>query len=367
MKKIFAGMLAGMLVMTAGCGKKEEDTGQKKEEIIAAVTGEMVFAGNWTDTETDDLRMMFQETAENEYDIICYWGKTASEADSWEMHGVYDPASGMLVYENGSYAYLKMNPDGNETRQDETAVSGFIGKQNEEEFTWMDDKLEKPRTMRREAGENIPVIRLAEGPYVMENVSKVFLDDEDRSRFERAVRGQIGVGFTPVQLAARQVVNGMNYAYLAFATYDLGIPRSTYVIVQIHEDPAGEPELTGTEFLDVNDLHMSEETEYERLCGGWEIADNEADGILDHAADDVFAEAVSGYDGEAGNLVPVALLGTDTENDSVSYRLLVRAATEKSWPDKLLYVFEVRNEDGACTVADAGPLDLPRYLNSGEQ
>ncbi len=363
MKKVFAGLLAGMLVMTAGCGKEEENTSEKKEEIIAAVTGDMVFAGNWADAEDDDLRMIFEETAENEYDIICYWGKTASEADSWKMHGAYDPASGMLLYENGSYAYLKMTPEGNETRQDETAVSGYIGKRSEDEFTWMDDKLERPRTMRRDPAEYIPVIQLAEGPYMMENINKVYLSDEDRTRFEEAVRGQIGAGYTPVQLLATQVVSGMNYAYLAYAVYDLGIPKETYVIVRVYEDLNGNIEVAGTEFLDVNDLRLSAETEYEKLCGGWQIADNEEDGILGHDADDVFREAANSYNGEAGNLVPIALLGTNVENDRVSYRLLVRATTEQAWPDKLLYVFEIEKAGDVCTVTSAAPLDLTRYMN----
>ena len=365
MKKLFVGILAGILVLGTGCSKKPENE-KTPEEMPESYTGEMDFAGNWVDTEDENLTMIITGTGENEYDMIAYLGKTASEAGSWQMHGTYDPSSGTLTYEGGSYCLLKMNPDGKETREDETAVSGSLIVKNETEFLWQDEKLDSERTMTRDPDSLIPVIKLAEGPYVMDNISKTALSEEDKTRFEQAVRGEIGVGYTPVQLLARQIVNGTNYAYLAWGLFDLGIPKSTWVIVKVYEDLQGNAELQSESFLDVNDLHTGTETE--KLLGGWEICDNEEDGILNDEADDVFRKALDeGYDGDVGQIVNIALLGTDAENDSVFYRFLVRGTTEEKYPDKQLYVLEIEQAGEACTVKDVSQLDLVYYLEEPAQ
>ncbi len=366
MKKLFAGVLAGILVLTAGCAKKTDSVPNPDEIIndtINSISGDMYFEGTWTDEEDNNLTMIFTETAENEYDIIVTWGKTDKEADQWNLHGKYDPASGMLKYEDGKYVHLKMNPDGNETQEDETAVSGSMDKIDDMKFIWHDSKIEKERTMIKDAV--TPTIRLAEGPYVMENISKVVLSDEDKERFETAVRGQIAVLYTPIQVVATQLVNGTNYEYLAFATFDMGIPKSTYMLMTVYEDRDGNAELGTGNFLDANDIHTTDEIDFQKLIGGWKITDNEEDGILNHEVDDVFFKALNGnYNGEVGNIVTVALLGTAVENDKTTYRILARGTTEAIAPEKMLYVFEVEQAGDECTVTDVKALDFLSYLEN---
>ena len=364
MKKLFAGILAGTLMLTAGCASKPaQDPEEIVNDTINSISGEMYFDGTWTDAEDENLTMICTETAENEYDIIVTWGKTDKEADQWTMHGTYDPASGMLKYENGKYVHLKMNPDGNETQEDETTVSGSMDKMGDMECIWHDSKVESARTMKKTG--TIPTIKLAEGPYVMENISRVALSEEEKTRFETAVRGEIGVLYTPIQVVASQVVNGTNYEYLAFGTYDLGIPKSTYVLATVYEDLDGNAELGTVNFLDANDLHTSEEADYTKLVGGWKIIENGADGLLNHEVDDVFFKALNGdYNGEVGNIVTIALLGTDVENDKTSYRILARGTTEAIYPEKMLYVFDVEQSGDTCTVTSVAPLDFLKYLEN---
>ena len=81
--------------------------------------------------------------------------------------------------------------------------------------------------------------------------------------------------------------------------------------------------------------------------------------------DDVFFKALNGeYNGEVGNIVTIALLGTAVENDKTSYRILARGTTEAIYPEKMLYVFDVEQSGDTCTVTSVAPLDFLKYLEN---
>ncbi len=367
MKKLLTALLAGLCLPLCGCSEKEVE--EIVSEVSNAVTGEMDFSGNWTDADDENMTMIITAAdAENEYDIIAYLGKTASEAESWTMHGTYNPETGECKYENGSYAVLKMNPDGNETRENEETVSGEFIKLGEDNFIWTDTKVEA-RVMQRDANpDTVYTIPMAEGPFVVNETFNPIMSEEDTALFEEGVRGQIGVEYKPVQLLATQVVNGTNSMYLAYATYALPKePVNTYAIVIVYTDTDGGSSAEVINILDVNDVKTLEELSETTAVGGWTIQDNDGAGITTDEADEAFMNAFnSNYAGDLGKLVTIALLGRAEENDEVTYRYLARGTTEKLDPEKALFLIDVKKAaDGTCTVEDAKPFDLAAYTQNG--
>ena len=182
MKKLSIAILTGAMLAAVGCSKPNTaapDPEQIKEEVIGQISGDMDFQGVWTDPDDSDLQMIVTATGENEYDMTAYLSIDAHSAESWTMHGTYDPASGMLSYKDGDYAVRKMTADGNEVQEDETKVEGALMKTGDETCTWQDSKLSANRNLKLDSRmDNIPTIRLADGPYVMENVGKEVLTED---------------------------------------------------------------------------------------------------------------------------------------------------------------------------------------------
>lgn len=373
MKKLLTGILAGFMIVSAGCAKKEEM--KTEEEIISMISGDLDLSGVWEDEKDENLKVIFVSAGENEYDVMGTWGKTSSEAESWNMHGTYDPSSGMLAYQDGDYAVLKMTPEGTEVRENEKKVSGSFCKIGTDVISWNDDALSGQRNLkhREDSSEGDPEstegprLRFAEGPFTVSKLYREALTEEEKERFEKGVLGQIAVGYEPVQVLASQTVNGVNYAYLAYGTFVLSGTQETYCIIVIHEDPDGSTELLHSEVLDVNDPKLKDELSGEALLGAWEVSDNEADGLISDEVDEAFFKAMETADDSVAYTVPIALLGTAEDGDAVTYRMLVRGSAESIYPKKALFVFDVEKKaDQTCSVISCKPLDLAAYVSPNE-
>ena len=368
MKKLMNGMLALGMVFSAACATSNDTPATQattEQELVAAVSGELHLDGSWTDTKDEALTMVFTESDENEYDITVFWGQSSSSARHWTMHGTYDPASGMLTYENGAYELLAVTPEGTQKASENAVTAGAILKEGDDAIRWTDSSLEEDRLFNRPNGAANFAVKFAPGPFAVNDQFTAVLTDEDRARFETGVEGQIGIGFEPVQLLATQTVSGTNYAYLAYATFVLGTPEQySYVIVHLYEDLEGNLELMRDDVLDVNDIKTVEELD-SKLIGSWKTADNDAAGVTTEEADDAFMEAFNNPESEIeiGNAVTIALLGTAEEAGSVTYRYLVRATTEQLNPEKAYFVVDVKKEgDSTPVVTDIAMLDLAAYV-----
>ena len=371
-KHIFEVTALAMALSTAGCGTGSapaetiDPSAHDGSEIVAQVSGDMSFdGGSWVDEKDENIMVMFTASAENSYTIQAYRGKTASSAESWSMQGSYDPSSGMLLYNDGDYCLLKMNPDGAETKENEAKTSGVFLKEADDIIRWHDDHLSEDRVLKFQPQENNYIeIRTAEGPFTVNPTFNPVLTDEQKKLFEQGVDGQIGVGYEPIQVLAEQTVNGTNYAYLAYGTYVLGKePVSLYTVITINKKTTGEAELIAGENLDVNDVKTERNLDDRNVLGGWKIVDNDGAGITTDEADEALMNAYNGdYSGPLGRIVTIALLGTDEESNGTTYRFLVRATTEATDPEKAYYIADIfKGTDGACTVASESILDLTKY------
>ena len=139
MKKLLTGILAGLMLVTAGCAQKSEP--MTEEAVIEMVSGDMKLGGVWEDETNPKLTVIFIETGENEYDVIGHLEKSDSETEEWNMHGKYDPAVGMLSYQDGEYSVRKMTADEEIVTENEQTVTGNFGKIGEKSISWQDSAL----------------------------------------------------------------------------------------------------------------------------------------------------------------------------------------------------------------------------------
>ncbi|MBR2769415.1 MAG: hypothetical protein IKD68_10815 [Solobacterium sp.] len=371
MKKLLTGILAGLMLVTAGCAQKSEP--MTEEAVVQMVSGDMKLGGVWEDEKDPKLTVIFIETEENEYEVIGNLEKSDTESETWAIHGKYDPAAGMLSYQDGTYAVKKKNADGDIATEGEKTVQGNFGKIGEKSLTWQDSALSELKTLKftdRDPDQTLlerngPRLRLEEGPYTTAKTYREALSEEDKARFVKAVDGQIAVGYTPIQVIATQTVNGTNYAYLAYGEFVLSVKQETYVIIAVHEGSDGTTELLTINLLDVNAPKLLEAVSDKPMLGAWTIADNDADGLLGDEVDDAFANAVNNGDGKVGNLVPIAVLGTSEKDGTKTFRMLVRGTEEAIAPNKALYVFDIEKKaDNTSSVASCKPLDLVAYLSA---
>ena len=377
MKKFAIALMAGVLLPLAGCSAADntvptpEEVTQKTDEIIAQVSGPMAMDGNWVNEKDDTMRLLMVETGENTYDATIYWSIDEHSARHWTFSGTYDEASGMLVYENGKYEVLKITPEGMEVSEEAADTTGNLSKIGEETLQWTDSKLSDPRSFTRDENGAFGGIRLAEGPFTVNNTFAAHISEEDKARFEKATNGQIGVGYTPVQVLATQLVNGINYAYLVHGHFVLGKEADTYCIITVNENSSGELSDSLYNFLDVNDVKTAEVAKASGLFGAWKTADNGADGITGvDEADNAFMTAFQNYqdDAQIGKLVPVVLLGSAAENGTVTYRFLVRGTDAEIDPDKTYFVIDIEaKEGGEASVKDITVLDLLSYVTPSEE
>ena len=174
MKKrlLIIGTLVGsILVMTACGGKKEEtpapaqeavqeaagetEAAQEANEETEAVqevieqteadsvledfTGDKDLSGSWDDEVSKRASMDVTKNEDGSYNILVHWGGSATETAIWEIHGEYDPNSGMLSYEDGAYSIHTFDDKGNETVSGEEKTKGAFMKEGDK-LRWQDSK-----------------------------------------------------------------------------------------------------------------------------------------------------------------------------------------------------------------------------------
>ena len=77
------------------------------------------------------------------------------------------------------------------------------------------------------------------------------LTDDQRSLFEKALEGLVGVGYEPVAYLGSQVVAGLNHCFLCKATVVYPGAEPAYKLVYIYESLDGNASLTDVADLDI--------------------------------------------------------------------------------------------------------------------
>ena len=100
-------------------------------------------AGSWQDEVSMRATMDVAQDGDH-VEILVHWGGSATEAAVWEISGEFDPETGELAYDDGRYAVIEWDEDGNDTVVEEQTTSGS--------FTWEDGKLRWKDAMNEDEG-----------------------------------------------------------------------------------------------------------------------------------------------------------------------------------------------------------------------
>lgn len=184
------------------------------------------------------------------------------------------------------------------------------------------------------------------------------LADNDKTRFETALEGFVGVGYTPIQVIAEQVVNGTNYAYLVMSQAVTANALSNYHIMVINETPANEVSLVNIKKIEVSDIKTKAAAE--TLLGGWQATGTGKAGMLPgEAAQASFDEACKSLE-EGLILNPIALLGTQVAAGT-NYAALCRGRFDGE-DEYTLYITKWFNGiDGKTQMLSNELFDLEYY------
>ena len=143
-------LLMAMMIMTASvmaaCGKKEQ-TVPNPAEAAEAAEKEVEAAEKEVEAAAEQGEEILQEftgemdlaNEDGSYNILVHWGGSATETAIWEIHGTYDPVSGMLSYEDGAYSIHTVGEDGKETVSGEETTKGTFMKEGDK-LRWSDSK-----------------------------------------------------------------------------------------------------------------------------------------------------------------------------------------------------------------------------------
>lgn len=110
-----------------------------KEEALGDITGEMDLTGSWQDELSQRATMEAVAAEDGAYDIYVEWGDSADRALIWQIHGEYDPESGMLAYEDAVSYFLTTDGEGNEKMEDQQTSHGAFMK-NGDKLRWQDSR-----------------------------------------------------------------------------------------------------------------------------------------------------------------------------------------------------------------------------------
>ena len=109
------------------------------ETLLEDFVGEMDLSGSWDDEVSKRASMDATKNEDGSYNITVHWGGSATETAIWEIHGEYDPVSGMLSYDDGNYSIHTFDAKGNETISGEEKTSGAFMKEGDK-LRWQDSK-----------------------------------------------------------------------------------------------------------------------------------------------------------------------------------------------------------------------------------
>ena len=118
---------------------KEAAEAAEPENLLEDFVGDMDLSGSWEDEVSKRASMDVVKKEDGSYDITVHWGGSATETAIWTIHGEYDPTSGMLSYEDGSYSIHTVDDKGNETISGEEKTNGAFMKEGDK-LRWQDSK-----------------------------------------------------------------------------------------------------------------------------------------------------------------------------------------------------------------------------------
>ena len=117
-----------------------DDLGRPADPF-AQLAGPVSLAGSWYGLVSQRAGMDVTANADGSYDILVYWGSSASEFSEWKIHGTYDEYSGALFYRDGRYAVVATDDSGKESISEQAVTQGVFLKEGDR-FRWIDSMNE---------------------------------------------------------------------------------------------------------------------------------------------------------------------------------------------------------------------------------
>lgn len=118
---------------------EQADNGVQTAADNAAKDSDTDLTGSWDDEISQRASMEITPNEDGSYDIRVHWGASANETAVWEIHGTYDPVSGMLSYEDGAYSIHTWDANNKETVSGEERTKGTFRKEGDK-LRWSDSK-----------------------------------------------------------------------------------------------------------------------------------------------------------------------------------------------------------------------------------
>lgn len=340
MKKIVALMMAMLMVLSlAACtGKKEDEViGKGKSKIVIKVVND----------KNEEKNYNLATDAGTVYDVLNELSADKNAGFTFE------------TIEVGGYKNVK-TINGVETSLDdgtywEFYVRGELSNRTIENVPIEDGVLYSFNYVATKTGEKVGGWQGCDG-------FTQLLAEEDITRFEKAIEGLVGVGYTPIQVIATQLVNGANYAYLAQGTTVTANPKKSFYIVKITEDAQGKVELVSAMEIEP-DYILTASEDNETQLGGWKTTSTGKPGMFaEEEAQASFDKAMESYTGMKFN--PIVLIAKQLVNGT-NYIGLVRGETVTQNPETKIYVVEWNaGLDGSAKINDVSLLYMAYYLDA---
>ena len=202
------------------------------------------------------------------------------------------------------------------------------------------------------------------GGWTVNTDHNAMMAEDDVETFNAAMEGLVGVGYTPVQVIATQLVSGTNYAYLATGTTVTAEPQTNYYVVVVYKDLQGNVKITAINQIDLADVHTKEASDAQ-MVGTWEITDTGKPGMLPgQDAQSSFDEATKELLGVTLN--PIVLFGTQVVAGT-NYMALCRGRTTTQDPQLNLYVVTWNTDpEGKSSVVSNEVFDIEYYVTPQE-
>ena len=340
MKKITALLLALLMLLTVSActkNKGEEVIGNGKSKIVIKVV----------DQNSEEKNYNLATDAGTVYDVLNELSMDKNAEFSFE------------TIELGGYKVVK-TINGIETSLDEGTywdfrVRGESSNRTVENVPIEDGVLYSFIYVDTNTGEKVGGWQSSEG-------FSQQLSEDEITRFSKAVEGLVGVGYTPIQVIATQLVNGTNYAYLAQGTTITANPKKSFYIVKVYEDSKGNVELTSAMEIET-DYVMTASEDNQNQLGGYKATTTGKVGMFsDEAAQASFEKAMESYTGMKFN--PIVLIGKQVVNGT-NYIGLVRGEPVTQNPETKIYVVQWHSDlDGSAKIEDVNLLYLAYYLEA---
>lgn len=188
------------------------------------------------------------------------------------------------------------------------------------------------------------------------------VDGDFQSMFEEAMSELDGVDYEPVAVIGKQVVAGMNYAFLCKATPVVADPTTSWSVVVIYKDLSGKASFTTAKDIALDDVQTLKE-EMGEAVGAWEGVEDASALQLPAGVDDAFQEALGKLADTELDLLPVALLGSQVVAGS-NYQVMClgRDAGDASGLARPYVALVYRDASGSSEITSLEPLDLVYYV-----